>query len=76
MKPPSAWQPRFTLTTMMLLMLVCCVMSAGAYYMVEGLRSGWTSRLRFLLFVVAAPLCTVTVISFVRLLLDRIRRGK
>lgn len=66
--------PRFTLTTIMLVMLVACVMSAGGFYMVQGWRTGWSLRLRFLIFVVSAPLIMVTLLSLFWSLFEKFRR--
>lgn len=70
------WQPRFTITSLLLLMTVASVMSAAGYYLVQGMQSGWVIQLRFLVFVVAAPLLSMVVLSILVSLFRRPRRRK
>jgi hypothetical protein len=58
---------------MLLVMLVACVMSAGGYYMVQGWQSGWSLRLRFIIFVVAMPLILTTLLSLALSLVEKLR---
>ncbi len=69
----TPWQPRFTLRTLLLIMVAACIMSAGGYYLVEAIKSGWSNQLRFVLFVVTAPLLAVFVISTTLALLNRLK---
>lgn len=66
--------PRFTLTAMLLVMLVMSVAAACASYLIRGLQGGRPAQLVALMVIVAAPLLLVVVVSVVRELLLKLRR--
>ena len=71
---PKPWQPRFGIGALLLVMLVFCVLAAGAGYLVQGLRnettvgSGRPAVMVFLLFTLAGPMLLMVVVSIVRAL--------
>lgn len=70
---PRPWQPRFSITAMLLLMLIVSVTAAGASYLVRAADGGRASKLAFILFTIAAPLLLVVIVSLGRALVRRIR---
>ncbi len=60
--------PRFTLTTMMLILLVSAMTAAGFRYMVMGLASNQTSgRAIFVISVLMLPMAVMMVANLFRL---------
>ena len=60
--PP--WQPRFTIGTLLLVMVVFSVMAAAGSYLMRSLQQGThSSQLIFVLFTVASPVLLVVVVS-------------
>ena len=75
MRPASRF--RFSLKSMMLLMLVCSVTAAGGYYMMEANRKGASTRSIFVIFTLAAPvvlLMTMSLFRFLQIQLNRFNR--
>ncbi len=68
---PRAWQPRFGIGTMLLLMLIASVVAAGASYFVRAMQGGRTAQLAFILFTLAGPLLLVVVVSIATSLFRR-----
>ena len=68
------WRPRFGMGCIMLVMLVCSVIAASAYYMVRGSRGDRSSFLIFLLFTIAAPPLLMGAVSLLRELAIRMNR--
>ncbi len=62
------WQPRFGLGALLLMMVLCCVLAAGAFYLVRGLQTGIGVRLPYILLVVAGPGLLVVSVSLLRAL--------
>ena len=61
---PRPWQPRFTIGTMLLVMVVFSVMAAAGSYLMRSLQQGTHgSQLIFVLFTVASPVLLVVVVS-------------
>jgi hypothetical protein len=58
-----AWQPRFGIRGVLLLVLVVCVMAAGGNYLVLALRGGRSFQLAFILFTLSAPLLVLVAVS-------------
>ncbi len=73
-KVPKAWQPQFGVGGLMLVMLVCCVMAATGYYLVQSLGGGRQTRTVFILFTLVAPLILVVAVSMLRGIWLRLRR--
>jgi hypothetical protein len=67
--PPSRgpWQPRFSIGSLLLTMLVFAVMASAGGYLVRALREGdrWY-QLVFLLITLAAPLLLMVLVSLTR----------
>ena len=63
---PRPWQPRYGLLTLMLVMLVCCMMSAAASYRYSGQITVISPQVVFVFFTLMAPLLLVMAISIVR----------
>ncbi|MBM4004486.1 MAG: hypothetical protein FJ295_14595 [Planctomycetes bacterium] len=70
----GSWQPRFTMKTMFLVVLIVCVMSAGGSYLARSIRVGARSPLVFFLFIVVAPAFVLIVVNIGLRLFDRFRR--
>ena len=50
------WNPKFSMSSMLLVMLVCCAMAAEFYYLSRYLTSGHRiDQLTFILFTLAGP---------------------
>ena len=58
----AAWQPRFSLRLMLLVMLILSVMAAAGRYLVMSFQPG-QSRVYFVLFTVAAPVLVLVAVS-------------
>ena len=70
-KVPGAWQPRFGMRAMLLLMIVVSVMGTGGYYLMMSLRGGRQFQLAFILFTLAAPLLVLVAVSLLRAVVTR-----
>ena len=70
---PRPWQPRFSMTAMLLLMLVVSVVAAGASYLVRSNNTDRVFQLAFILFTLAAPLLLLVVVSLCRAILRWLR---
>ncbi len=71
---PRPWQPRFSIGTMLLTMLVFAVMAAAGSYLVRALREGDRRfHLVFILLTLAAPMLLVVIVSLLRTLTTRRR---
>lgn len=73
---PAAWQPRFGIRGMLLLMLVVSVMAAGGYYLAQALRGSRPYQFAFILFTLASPLLVMVFVSLTRAILDRPSRPR
>ena len=51
---PEPWQPRFTLSQMLLIMLICCVMAAEVYYLFR-ISEGRAFQVVFVILTCSAP---------------------
>ncbi|MCL4205729.1 MAG: hypothetical protein MUF25_25665 [Pirellulaceae bacterium] len=72
---PEPWQPRFSIATMLLTMLVFAVMASAGGYLVRALREGDRRyQLIFILMTLAAPMLLMVVVSLVRALVAFRRR--
>ena len=71
--PP--WQPRFGLATLLIVMLICCIMAATAYYFVRAVRGGTGLHTMSVTIAMAAPVLLVVLFSLLKALIDWIRRG-
>ena len=61
---PRPWQPRFTIGTLLLVMVVFSVMAAAGSYLMRSLQQGThRSQLIFVLFTVASPVLLVVIVS-------------
>ena len=61
---PRPWQPRFTMGTLLLVMVVFSVMAAAGSYLMRSLQQGTrSSQLIFVLFTVASPVLLVVIVS-------------
>lgn len=64
-RPPQPYRLRFGIGTLLLVMIVISVASAGVSYIVQaGDNPGW-QQLVFILFTLAAPVILVVLVSFV-----------
>jgi hypothetical protein len=64
---PQPWQPRFTIGTLLLAMLIFSVMAAQASYLVRSQQGGSRAlQIGSLLFIYVAPLLLALVVSLVR----------
>jgi hypothetical protein len=70
---PRAWQPRFGIRSMLLVMIVVSVMGTGGYYLMMSLRGGRSFQLAFILFTLAAPLLVMVAVSIFRAVVERKR---
>ena len=70
-KVPAAWQPRFGMRAIFLMMVVVSVMATGGYYLMMSVRGGRSFQLAFLLFTLAAPLLVMVAVSILRAVLAR-----
>ncbi len=68
---PRAWQPRFGIGTMLLIMLIVSVVAAGASYFVKAMQGGRPAQLAFILFTIAGPLLLVVLVSIATSLFRR-----
>jgi hypothetical protein len=69
---PGPWQPRFSIATMLLTMLIFAVMASAGGYLVRALREGDRRyQLIFLLMTLAAPMLLMVLISLIRALIVR-----
>jgi cation transporter-like permease len=74
---PRPWQPRFSLSTLLMVMLVICVMSAAGSYLARILRQdGRTGQLTFILFTLAAPMLLMVLVSLAARYLRRAGRRR
>ena len=66
---PAAWQPRFGIRSLLLMMLVFSVMAAACSYLLQSERQqNRLGQLGFILFTLAAPVFLVLAFSLLRLL--------
>lgn len=72
---PEPWRPRFTISTLLMVMSVFCVMAAAGSYLVRSLsgRRG-AGVLVFILFTLAAPMLLMVLISILRYIVIWINR--
>jgi hypothetical protein len=74
---PRPWQPRFTVATLLMVMLVFSVMAAAGSYLMRSLEAdSRRAQLTFLLFTLAAPVLLLIVVSLLRQLTDWWRRRR
>ena len=74
---PRPWQPRFTVTTLLMVMLVCCVTAAAGSYLMRSLEADTRSaQLTFILFTLAAPVLLLVVVSLLRHLIGWLGRRR
>jgi hypothetical protein len=66
---PEPWRPRFSLGTMLLVMMIVCVIAAGVSYAYRAYRLNAISplalQLTFLIFMLASPAIVMVVVSVV-----------
>jgi hypothetical protein len=67
-EPPPPFQPRFSIRSVLLLMVVVGVMASGGNYLVRALQGGRTFQLAFVLFTLAAPLLVLVAVSLLHAL--------
>ena len=72
--PEPRWPPRFTLTTILLISLVCCVTAAGGHYLVLGLSHGVPGRAMFVIAVLILPVLLVVSANLVHRVIRQQRR--
>lgn len=75
----SSWQPRFGISTMLMITFVFSVMAtAGSYLVRSATQAGRPAHLVFIMFTLSAPTLMMIVVSVVRLCLDRLgsRKGR
>ena len=74
---PQAWRPRFGIGGIMLITLVCSVMAASGYYLVQAQQKqagdSSANRLGFMLFTLSAPMLVLIVVSLIWSLTNRRR---
>lgn len=68
---PEPWQPRFSIGTMLLCMLVVSGVAAGASYFAQSLRHGRAWQLVFIIFTAAAPLLLGVMVSILAAIFRR-----
>ena len=73
---PRAWQPRFGMGCMLMVMFVCSYMGACGYYFMQYQRGGRQSQLAFLLFTLASPMILMVVVSVFVAVQRRSRKKK
>lgn len=67
---PGPWQPRFSMGTLLLAMLVAAVMAASTSYLARALREGdRQAQLVFLLITLAGPMLLLVIVSLIRWLM-------
>jgi hypothetical protein len=73
----SPWQPRFGISTLLMVTFVFSVMAtAGSYLVRSANQAGRPAHLVFIIFTLSAPTLMMTVVSVLRLCLDRLGSGK
>jgi hypothetical protein len=74
---PRPWQPRFSIFTLLMLMLVCSVMAAAGSYLVRSLNQvGRSAHLVFILFTLSAPMLLMVAVSILRQVLRWLNRDR
>jgi hypothetical protein len=69
------WQPRFSIGSLLLTMVIFAVMASAGGYLVRGMREGDRSyQLVFLLMTLAAPMLLLVLVSLLRTLVARRRK--
>ena len=61
---------------MLMVMLICCIMAAAAYYLVRTFRGGTSFRTISVIMVMAAPALLVVLFSLLKAVFDLIRRSQ
>lgn len=74
-RPPS-WKPRFTLTTMLLVVLVSAMTAAGGRYLVEAVRGSVSSRATFVIAVLVLPMVLLVGANLVRIVAQMYVRAR
>ncbi len=75
-RPPSAWQPRFGLGSLMLVLLVCCMVAAAARFLVQALVIGTSVRAVFVIVVLVLPVLLLMVVNGLRSTILWLQRRK
>lgn len=74
---PEPWQPRFTLSQMLLIMLISCVMAGELYYLLQ-IGRGRHYQVMFVILTCSAPGFVFIAASIIRLVVlwkrSRLRR--
>jgi Na+/melibiose symporter-like transporter len=73
-RAPGPWQPRYSLSGLMLVMLIFCIMGAAASYFVQSTRLGRGYQAAFIAVTLVAPLLLLVIVSNVTALLRKRRR--
>lgn len=74
--PRARWRPRFTITTLLLILLVCSVTAAAGRYYLES-RSGDTSaRAVFVITTLVLPMLLMVVANIARWAILASRRSR
>jgi len=74
---PEPWRPRFTISTLLMVMSVFCVMAAAGSYLVRSLSGNrGAGVLIFILFTLAAPMLLMVIISLLRYLVMWTKRRR
>lgn len=55
--------PSFSLTAMFVVMLVASVMAAAGFYLDRGIETGRQRQFAFMMFILAAPVLLIVVVS-------------
>ena len=71
---PPPWQPRYALSTLLMVMLVACFTAAAGYYLVRAIaHRDRLGMLAFILYTLSVPTLVLVVVSLARLGLRRWR---
>ncbi len=73
-RAPRPWQPRYSLSGLLLVMLIFCIMGAAASYFVQSTRLGRGYQAAFIAVTLVAPLLLLVIVSNVASLLRKRRR--
>ncbi len=71
-----SWRPRFTLTTMMLVLLVSAMTATGGRFLVQGLAGGASGRAMFVISVLVLPMLLLLGANAFRLAFDALGRSR
>lgn len=72
-QPAARQRPQFTIIGMFVVMLICSVASAGAYYLVREGGQDPSAKLTALLFLLAGPMLLMVIVSLLVALAGRFK---